>query len=532
MSGTSVKHAAQKYQRRWWTLVTITLAVIVIGLDNTVLNVAIPTLQRELEATSSELLWMIDAYIVVFAGLLLITGSLGDRFGRARILKLGLAVFAVSSLAAAYSQNAAQLIISRAVMGASAALIMTSTLSIVTDIFPREERGRAIGVWAGVSALGVFLGPVIGGVMLEHYWWGSVFVLNLPVALLTLALAFVLVPESRDPNAPPLDVPGFVLSMGAIALLVYAFIEAPTRGWTDGVVLGTLAGSLPLGIGFVLWELRTEHPMLDFSFFRNPRFSAGAAGTSLASFARLGLGFGLTQYLQFVQGYSPLEAGWRMLPLALGVFIGAGGSDRLVQRYGTNRVVATGLVILAAAIASLVWWAPDTAYWIVGAILFLLAFALGTIMAPSTDAVMGAVPEEKAGVASAINGVARMVTGAFGAAVIGSVMYTLYSDRIAGAVVGLPAQAAEAAKDSVGAAIYMAESLPSEVGAPLVEASRGAFTEAFGLSMLIGAGFALLGALVVARFMPPTHLVPETEQEVKVSAQDAAERQVVYGAGQ
>jgi predicted MFS family arabinose efflux permease len=332
-----------------------------------------------------------------------------------------------------------------------------------------------------------------------------------------LVAGLILVPDSKDPRAGTIDYPGFVLSMGAISLLVYGIIEAPTRGWTDPVVLATLAASVPLTIAFIWWELRIDNPLLDLSFFKNPRFSAGVSGTSLASFARLGAGFGLTQYLQFVQGYSPLEAGVRMLPLVLGIAVGAGFSDRLVKRMGTNWVVSGGLVLLAAGLAALVFWQPETAYWIVGINLFLIAFGVGNIMAPSTDAVMGAVPEEKAGVGSAMNGVARMVAGALGAAIIGSLMYTMYGNMMTDAVAALPPEAAEAASDSVGAAMYLAESLPAPYGQALANEAAVAFTDSFGWAILIGAAVALIAAVLVAVYMPPQHLeeseVAETREE-------------------
>ncbi len=504
---------SQVYRRRWWALAVVILAVIAIGLDQTVLNVAIPTLQRELGATASELIWMVDAYIVVFAATLLVTGALGDRYGRAKAFYLGLIIFGLSSLGAAYSKTTGQLIASRAVMGVSGALLMTSTLSIVTNVFPREERGRAIGVWAGVSAMGIFLGPVIGGALLENFWWGSVFLINVPVAALALIAGFILVPDSKDPHAGAIDYPGFVLSMAAISLLVYGIIEAPSRGWNDSVVLVTLIASVPLTIAFIWWELRASNPLLDLRFFRHPRFSSGVAGTSLASFTRLGVGFGLTQYLQFVQGNSPLEAGVRMLPLVLGIAVGAGFSDRLVKRMGTNWVVSGGLLLLAGGSAALVFWQPNTEYWIVGLNLFVIAFGVGNVMAPSTDAVMGAVPEEKAGVGSAMNGVARMVAGALGAAIIGSLMYTIYGNMMTDAVAALPAEAAEAASDSVGAAIYLAESLPEPLGPALASEAAAAFTDSFGWAILIGAGVALIAAVWVAIYMPPHHLEESELQE-------------------
>ena len=494
------------YQRRWWTLGTLSLSLVIIGLDNTILNVAIPTLQREFEASASELQWMVDAYILVFAGLLLTMGSLGDRFGRKRALQVGLVVFGLSSLSAAYADNGGQLIAARAVMGVGSALIMPATLSIITNVFPREERGKAIGVWAAVAGLGIGLGPLVGGLLLEHFWWGSVFLVNIPVVAVALALVMALVPESRDPNPRALDLPGAVLSIGAISSLVYGLIEAPARGWADPVVLSAFGGGALLGAAFALRELRTDHPMLDLEFFKNPRFSAGAGAIAVASFALFGAIFGLTQYLQFVQGYTPLEAGMRTTPIALGIAMGAGNSHRLVRRLGTARVVAMGLLVVATLFASYNFWGPDTAYWIIGLTFFGTAFGMGIVMAPSTDAVMGAVPEARAGIGSAMNDVTRQVSGAFGVAVIGSVMYTIYSSRIEDAVAGLSPQAADLARDSIGAAAQIAALLPPEIGVPLAESSRAAFTDALGLAVLIGTGIAVVGAAMVARFMPPAHL--------------------------
>ena len=523
MNALQDSRESKKYKRRWWTLAVLIITVIAIGLDQMILNIAIPTLQRELSANSSQLIWMVDAYIVVFAILLLPAGRLGDRFGRAKALQLGVVIFALSSLAAAYSGTVELLIAARAVMGISGALIMTSTLSIVTDVFPRDERGRAIGIWAGVSAMGLFLGPVIGGVLLENFWWGSVFLINVPIAAIAFITGLILVPESKDPSRPSVDVVGSILSIGAIGLLVYAIIEAPTRGWGDTVVLSTLIGSVPLAVAFVAWELRAQEPLVDFSVFRNRRFSGGAAGTSLASFARLGVGFGLTQYLQFVQGYTPLEAGVRLLPLVLGIAVGASLSDRLVGRLGSNKVISAGMVGLAAASAALILWEADTAYWIVAVNMFILAVAVGNIMAPSTDAVMGAVPEAQSGMASAINGVTRMIAGALGAAIIGSVMYTIFADKIAPAVAVLPAEAAAAAKDSVGAAMVIAETLPTQVGDPLAQAAGVAFTESFGLAVLIGSVVALLGGVLIAVYMPPAHLESEAATQEEALSWESSE---------
>lgn len=510
------------YARRWWILAVLVLCVLVIGLDSMILNVAIPTLQSELGATSSQLIWMVDAYIVVFASLLLVAGSLGDRFGRRKAMIAGLLIFGLASLGAAYAATPTQLIVARAVMGAGSAFIATASLSIVTAVFPRDERGRAIGVWAGFNALGIAAGPVIGGLLLEHFWWGSVFLVNLPVVAIALVASVALLAESRDPSVPPLDLPGLALSAVAVSTLVYGLIEASDRGWADPVILVCFGVAAVTGAGFFLHELSTPYPMLQLGFFHNRRFSAGIAATSLTSFALFGVTFSLTQLLQFVQEYTPLQAGLRMLPLSLGILAGAGNADRLVRRFGTARVIAAGLLVLAATLTSIILWTPDTSYWVLGPTLFVLALGMGSVMAPAVDAIMGGVPEAKAGVGSAMNSVTRMVAGAFGAAIIGSVMYTIYGAELADTVAGLPPQVAEPAQNSVGAAMQIASSLPPEAGASLASAAGTAFTDAMGFAVLIGAGVALVGAVVVLRFMPPHHLPVETETGPTVDDADMA----------
>ncbi|MYB76833.1 MAG: MFS transporter [Chloroflexi bacterium] len=515
--------SSSTYQRRWWILGLLAMSLLIIGLDNTILNVALPTLQREFDAAATELQWMVDAYILVFAGLLLTMGSLGDRFGRKRALQLGLIVFGASSLFAAYADSVEQLIAARAIMGVGGALIMPSTLSILIDVFPREERGRAISIWAGVAGMGIGLGPLTGGLLLENFWWGSIFLINIPIAVLALAGGLFVIPESRDPHPVPVDILGAVLSIAAITALVFAIIEAPARGWTDTLVLASFAAGGLLAIAFIIWEIKTDHPMLNLAFFRNLRFSAGAGAIAITFFAMFGMVFGLTQYLQFVQGYTALEAGVRLVPIALGVVIGAGNSHRLVAKLGTDRVVTLGLLLVTTVLASLAFWQPDTPYWVVGATLFVLAIGMGNTMAPSTDAVMGAIPEANAGVASAMNDVTRQVAGALGVAVIGSAINTVYGRRMEDAVTGLPPEAAEAASDSIGMAARIAAMVPANVGGTLLDAARSAFTDALSLAVLISACAALAGAVLIARFMPRHHLADKSAapEAVEPHPQDA-----------
>jgi len=490
------------HDRRWFILGVLSLSLVIIGIDNTILNIALPTLQRAFDATASELQWMVDAYILVFAGLLLTMGSLGDRFGRARALALGLVVFGLGSVMAATAGSAGGLVAARAVMGIGGALIMPATLSIIVEVFPREERGQAIAVWAAVAGLGIGLGPLLGGVLLEHFFWGSVFLVNVPIVAVALGLGAFVVPDSRDPATPPVDWRGALLSMMAITSLVFAIIEAPSRGWTDVAIAGAFLLAALLGGAFVAWERRVAHPMLDLAFFRDRRFSGGIAAISVAFFALFGAVFLLPQYLQFVQGYSPLEAGVRVVPIAVGLAAGAGGSARLVERLGTTRVVASALVGLGAVLASLTLWSVDTPYPWVGLTLVALAFAMGNVMAPATDSVMGAVPEARAGVGSAMNDVTRQVGGALGVAVIGSVLNAVYTAQMTDVVAALPPVAAAAASDSVGAASRIAARIGGPTGATLAQAANGAFVAGLGIAVLVGAGVALLGATLAWRFLP------------------------------
>ena len=497
--------ADKKYRRRWWTLGVLSLSLVLVGMDNTILNVAIPTLQREFSASSSTLQWMVDSYLLVFAGLLLTMGGLGDRFGRAKMLRIGLVIFAIAAFVVIFSESSGQVIAARAVMGIGGAMIMPSTLSVIIDVFKGPERARAISIWAATAGVGVGLGPLIGGALLEQFYWGSVFLVNVPIAGIALIAGFWLVPESRDPEAKPVDFVGAGLSTAAVAVLIYSIIEAPSEGWTAPLTLAGFGIAFALAAVFSWWELRVQYPLLNFNFFRRMRFSMGSGAISLAFFALMGMVFAFTQYLQFVRGYTALEAGIRLLPLAAGIAVGARGGERLNRTFGTKVVVGTGLILLAGTLSIITIYDVHTSLWVIEVSIFLTAVAMGSIMAPSTESVMGAVPTEHAGVGSAMNDVTRQVGGAFGVAIIGSVLTSIYSSRVAdavNAVAGLPASDAESAKDSVGAATRIAATLPPQIGEPLANAARTAYSDAFGLAVLVGVAFALVGAALVFRFMP------------------------------
>jgi EmrB/QacA subfamily drug resistance transporter len=486
--------------RRWGALLVLSLSLVVIGMDNTILNVALPTLARDLQATGRDLQWMVNSYILVFAGLLLTMGALGDRFGRKRALNVGLLVFVAGSVASAFAGSPEILIASRAAMGVGGALIMPSTLSIITNAFPPNERGRAIGVWAGVAGLGIVLGPVIGGWLLEHFWWGSVFLVNVPVVAVAMLAGWPLVPESRDPRATPLDPVGAGLSIAALVTLVYGIIEAPAEGWTDPLILGSFGAAALLSVAFIWWELRVEHPMLRMEFFRNPRFSVASGAITLLFFALFGTMFLLTQHLQFVLGYTPFEAGLRILPVAA-LIVAAPLSARLVEAIGTKVVVSVGLVVVATGMWLLSTVEVATGYGLVAWSFALTGTGFGLAMAPATESIMGSLPLAKAGVGSAMNDTTRQVGGALGVAVLGSVLASGYGSAIEPALREVPPQVAEAAADSIGAAATIAGQLGPQ-GQGLVEAARSAFIEGMGDAVLVGAAVAALAAVLVFLFLP------------------------------
>jgi MFS transporter, DHA2 family, multidrug resistance protein len=493
------------YGRRWKTLAVLSLSLLIIGLDNTILNVALPSLQEHFGCSSSTLQWIVDSYLLVFAALLLTMGTLGDRFGRKRALQGGLFLFGGASLCVLIVNTSGQLIAVRSVMGIGGALIMPATLSIISNVFPREERSKAIGIWAAFAAIGIGLGPLFGGLLLEFFDWESVFLLNVPVAAIALAAGAVLVPNSRDPEPGAFDLVGTALSVGTLSTLVYAIIEAPTKGWTDPVILSCFAISAVLAAAFVRWELHTSAPMLNLDFFRNPRFSVASGGIGIASFALFGGIFGMTQFLQDAHGYSALQAGAAMTPLALGLVMGAGGSTKIVPKVGTTAVVTAGLLLMGTLLSLSVLWSADMPYWPLAFWFFGLAVSMGWVMAPSTDSVMGAVPPEKSGVASAMNDVTRQVGGALGTAIIGSLISSFYASRISDDVAALPEPARSAATDSIGQANAVAAQLPHSEGVTLMNAAADAFTTALGIGFTAAGIVAILGAIAVRRWLPARH---------------------------
>jgi EmrB/QacA subfamily drug resistance transporter len=486
--------ATTPYPRRWAALVVLSFGLLVISLDNTILNVALPDLSADLGASSSQLQWIVDAYLLVFAGLLLTAGSLGDRFGRKRALTIGLVVFGAASAASALATTPAALIAGRALMGIGGALIMPSTLSIVTATFPANERGKAIGAWAAVAGLGIAIGPVAGGWLVEHASWHWVFLVNVPFVLIALAAGHRLVPESRDPTQARLDPIGAAVSTTGLATLLWAIISASDRGWGDGMVVGALLLGAAILALFVWFELRTESPMLDVRLFRNPRFSAASLGITMAFFVLMGLIFFLTQYLQSVLGLSPFAAGVRMLPIAGGLVIAGPLSAKLAERCGAKLVVAGGLAVIAAAMTLLAQAGVDGPYGLIAGALALMGFGMGAAMAPATDSIMGTLDEAHLSVGSAMNDATRLVGGALGVAVLGSLMTSHYG----GAMDSAPA----AAQDSVGAAHALAAHLPGAAGTALRGAADAAFVDAMHVVLYISAAILVAGVAMTLRYLP------------------------------
>lgn len=503
------------HRRRWLTLAVLCLSLFVIVVDNTIVNVALPTLVHELDTTTSQLQWVVDSYTLVFAGLLLTAGSLGDRFGRRGALSAGLVIFGAASAMAAFASGVNMLILARAVMGIGAALIMPATLSILTNVFTdARERAVAIALWSAVVGIAVALGPVTGGFLLEHFWWGAVFVVNVPIVILALLAGRALVPTSRDPAAPRVDIVGAALSIVGMTALVWSIIEGPALGWTSTKVVAGFAVAAVVLATFGWWELRARQPMLDLRLFRNPRFSAASGAITIVSFTLFGFIFMATQYLQFILGYSALEAGVRTLPFAIAVMVTAPTSSKLVERFGTKAIVVGGLLSFAAGLFVVAGSTTGSTYGRVLIAMALMGGGMGLAQAPATESIMGSLPRDKAGVGSAVNDTTRELGGALGVAVIGSVLSSLYGDRLverAGTTV--PPSAVEAAQDSAGSALAVAEQLGGEPGSALAAAARDAFIHGFTRASLVAAAFAVLGALVAWRWLPARAVEPSPALE-------------------
>ncbi|MDG4798558.1 MFS transporter [Micromonospora sp. WMMD1082] len=492
------------HPRRWAILGVMVISLLVVVLDNTILNVALRTLAdpvHGLGASHGELEWSINSYTLVFAGLLFTFGVLGDRAGRRRILLIGLVLFGLASLLSAYAQSPAQLIWARALMGIGGAAIMPATLSIISNVFDPRDRGRAIGIWAGAVGLGVAIGPVLGGLLLEHYWWGSVFLINVPVVALGVLLVALLVPESRDPRPGRIDAVGVLLSVVGLVALTYGIIDGGEHGFGRPVVWASILGGVAVLAAFVAYERRSSHPSLDVRLFRVPRFAAPVALIGLVFFGAMGVMFFSTFYLQLVRGYSPLETGLLFLPFAVAQLVFAPRSATMVRRYGARTVSTVGLVLTAVALSAFAFVDATTPIWVVLVAFFLQGTGMANIMPPATESIMSALPREKAGVGSAVSNTIRQVAAALGVAVIGSVLAAGYRGGIDPALAELPPTAREAAGESIAGA-YAAAGQLGPAGPQLVAAANDSFVSAMHLSATVAALVTAGGILVALRWMP------------------------------
>lgn len=490
------------FDRRWWTLAVLCLSLLIVFVGNSSLNVAIPTLSRELHATESQLQWVVAVYSLVFAGLLFSTGALGDRFGRKGALQLGLLLFLVGAALASQATGMGQLIACRAVMGVAGALIMPSTLSIIINVFPGHERPKAIAIWASVTGAAGAFGPVASGFLLSHFWYGSIFLINVPVIAIALVAGKFLVPKSRDPEESQFDPIGAVLSIIGIVALVYGLIEAPDKGWMSvGTIVVFLVAIVVLGL-FVAWELRTPDPMLDMHYFRIPAFSTGTGGMILVFVAMYGVMFLITQYFQEVLGYTPLSAALRLMPIAAIMTVVAPLTPRLSARFGAHRTVAFGMLGIGAGLGLLIGLTSHTPYAYVVMCLVPLTTGIALSMSPMTASIMSAVPPRRAGAGSAMNDATRELGAALGIAVLGSVAASRYASSVAPALRGLSKADQSSARTSIAGAIHVASTLPSAAGKALVTAASQSFINGIHVAVVVGASLAVISAVIVYRKLP------------------------------
>jgi EmrB/QacA subfamily drug resistance transporter len=480
------------FTSRWWALGALVLSVLAIGLDATVLNVALPTLATDLSATTGDLQWIVDAYMMLFAALMLPAGAFGDRFGRKRLLLAGLAAFGVASVIATMAGGIGTLIAARALMGAGAAVIMPLSTSLLPVIFPPAERGRAIAAFTAAMALGLPLGPIVGGYLLDHFWWGSIFLINIPVVIVAFAAAALLLPESRDPSAPRLDVPGSLLSVAGLASLVYGVIQAPADGWGDAKVMTALIGGAVLLVAFVLVEVRTRQPMIDLGLFRSRVFVWGAIGATFVSLAMTGVLFVVPQDLQAVLGHDAFGTGIRVLPMVAGLMAGGLLGERLMRSLGLRTVMTGGLVVLAAGLGLGAMTEVTMGYSYIATWLTVVGAGVGLAMVPAMDGVLATLPEERTGSGSATLQTMRQVGGTLGVAALGSLLSAAY-------IAGLPAGSPEAAQDSITGAVAVAAGR-GDTG--LLQAAQESFVAAMNQVLLVCGATSLVAAVLMAIFLP------------------------------
>ena len=504
-------------------LLVLCLSLLVGVIDNTVLNTALPTLARVLHAGTSSLQWIVDSYTLCFAALLIPAGALADRFGRRLSLICGLSVFALGSLAAAFAPNAGVLIADRVAMGFGAAFVMPATLSILNSVFPPRERPQAIAAWSAVAGVGIIVGPTLGGLLLSNFWWGSVFLVNVPIVAVALAGVLWVVPETADPGRRSLDVVGTLLVGGALVTVVDAIIEAPTRGWTGGGTLAEATAGLVALALFVFWELRVEHPLIDMRIFSSRAFTAASASITVTFFALFGSLFVFTQYLQLVHGYSPLSAGVRALPFAFATGAVSPLSPVLAKRLGNRAVISAGLALMGLGLLDLSSAQVASGYPALALAVAIMGLGMGLVMAPASSTIMTTVPAHQASAGSAVNDTIREVGGSLGVAIVGSLAAEVYRNRLSSKLVAhhAPGLVVHMATGSLAAADAVGNSIGGARGGEIVSAAHATFTTAMALGVRVAGAVALVAALATVVAIPrsqPARAAERVPAEVELAA--------------
>jgi EmrB/QacA subfamily drug resistance transporter len=499
---TEIEPSAQGRAGRWWALAALVISGLVIGLDATVLFTALPTLSSKLGASTSDLQWIAAAYTLTLGGLLLPGGVLGDRYGRKRLLLVGLVIFGLSSVIASQATTAATLIVMRALMGAGAALIVPLSLSILPSMFTPEERPRAISVTAAGAFLGLPLGPLVAGYLLTHYDWGSVFLINAPVVALALIGVWFLVPEGKDPQPRPFDWVGGLLAVVGVTALVYGVIEQPIHGWTDARVLGGIIGGALVLTSFVIWDLRHPSPFVDLKNFRNRGFTWATMAFVVTGFGLFGVMFILTPYIQIVLGNDAQATGIRLLPLIGGVIVGAVVGNVLAARLGARIGIPAGLAVTAAGLVGFSQIGADSGYGPVAAALVVIGVGMGIALPTSLDVILGTLPPTQTGAGSALTRALQQIAATFGVAILGSILNTAYQAKMGPQIATLPSRAREVALNSIAGAHAIAAHLPLPARTVVVRAANEAYTSGMAEVMLISAGLVLATAIAVAIFLP------------------------------
>ena len=521
--------SGEGHPRRWAILGVLVVSLLVVVLDNTILNIALPTIQRDLQASQGELIWAVDSYILAFAALLFTWGVLGDRLGRKKILIIGLVLFAAASAVCAFSVSSGMLIGFRAVMGIGGAAVLPTTLAIITVVFPPHERGKAIGAWAGAVGAAVALGPILGGVLLQNpQWsnwltgndWGSVFLINVPIVIVGVIAIVRVVPETKDPNPRRLDLQGLALSIIGLTALIYGIIHASsTKNWLDpGVVIPVLGGIAVIAL-FLFLEARSDHSSFDVSLFRNRGYSVSLIAVSLAFFALSGITFTLPFYLQILRGYDTLIAGLCFVPFALGQIIAAPRSGTTVLQFGYRKVITGGLILVALSLIGLLFLQMDTPIWMLLVVFFIFGFGMGNVIAPASTVMQNVLPLARAGAGSAVQNTVRQVGGALGVAIVGTVLATQYAANLKDSLTQMPPEFPEAAKQAASESVIAtmgvleqatSDGLPATVVNTVREAAYADFLAATHLTSLISVIVVIVAVLVVGFGLP--HITPLTKK--------------------